>query len=176
MSLQFAFFSILAVFAIASGIFTITQKNPLASAIGLIFHFFMLAGLYLTLQAQFLAVVQIMVYAGAIMVLIVFVIMLLNLGDEKGLRGSLEFKHFVAILLAGVFALQLVVAFLIVSSGKEMLSDKSLYLGTVEVIGAELYTNYILPVISIAVLLTAAILGAVVLAKKNLNGKSEVKN
>ena len=71
---------------IASGFVTITSKNPVVSAMALVFHFFMLAGLYLNMHAQFMAVLQVLVYAGAIMVLVIFVIMLLNLGDEEKLK------------------------------------------------------------------------------------------
>jgi NADH-quinone oxidoreductase subunit J len=166
-SLQFFLFGVLAIFAIGSGIFVISHKSPVASALGLVFHFFMLAGLYLTLSAQFLAVVQVMVYAGAIMVLFIFVIMLLNL-TERAKYIYFKFRHSIAILLSAVFLVQVVVLFLLFSSGKTQLSDNVFAQGTVESLGAELYTNYILPVISIAVLLTASIIGAVVLAKRKL--------
>ena len=85
-NLTFILFSILAVLAIASAVVTISTKHPVRAALALVFHFFMLAGIYLTLQAQFVAVMQILVYAGAIMVLVVFVIMLLNLGNDEYLK------------------------------------------------------------------------------------------
>ena len=75
-------FIVLSIFAIISALITVFNKHPIRSALALIFHFFMLAGIYLTLAAQFLAVMQIIVYAGAIMVLVIFVIMLLNQTDE----------------------------------------------------------------------------------------------
>ena len=78
MPIDYIVFGILAVLAIASAVITISSRHPIISAMSLVAHFFMLAGLYLTLQAQFIAVLQILVYAGAIMVLVIFVIMQKN--------------------------------------------------------------------------------------------------
>lgn len=86
MNIQIIAFFVLGLLAVATGILLVTRRNPVSAAVSLIMHFFALAGLYLTLQAQFIAAVQILVYAGAIMVLVVFVIMLLNLGKEDALK------------------------------------------------------------------------------------------
>ena len=129
----------------------------------------MLAGLYLTLQAQFIAVLQILIYAGAIMVLVVFVIMLLNTGDEGSQREKLTSLRVVAILLATAFVFQIVSVLMVFTSNNTAPATSALAIGTVENLGKELYTNYILPVIAIGVLLTATIVGAVILAKRHLD-------
>jgi NADH-quinone oxidoreductase subunit J len=168
LSLQFFMFSVLAVFAIASAVFVIINKNPIASAIGLVFHFFMLAGLYLTLQAQFIAVLQILIYAGAIMVLVVFVIMLLNVGVEEKLKEKININRAVALILSIVFVAQIGLFIILNQSNKNILSNNSLTQGTVEALGKELFTNYLVPFIIIGILLTVAIIGAVILAKRRL--------
>lgn len=175
MSVTFIFFAITAILAIASGIVTISSRNPVVSAISLIFHFFMLAGLYLTLQAQFIAVIQVLVYAGAIMVLVVFVIMLLNLGKEHMREEVFSFRKAAAFLLAPALVLMLISVFLMKPGSSSNIKDTiefngtSYTAGSVELIADVLYTNYLFPFEAIAILLIAAILGAVVLAKRNLH-------
>lgn len=163
------FFLLLGGLAIASGIVTISSKNPLASAVSLVFHFFMLAGLYLTLQAQFVAVIQILVYAGAIMVLVIFVIMLLNLGDEKILKDKFNYRKVLAVVVAGALALQLVVAYFANSSGKSAFPSIAGINGTAEAIGMKLFNNYLFPFEITSILLLLAIVGAIVLAKRRLD-------
>ena len=175
MSVTFIFFSIAAILAIASAVVTITSRNPVASALALVFHFFMLAGIYLTLQAQFIAAIQILVYAGAIMVLVIFVIMLLNLGKEKLKEEIYSFRKASAIVLAPVLVLLFISVFLLQPSengllpGTVVFNGQTYEAGSIELIGDVLYNNYIFPIEAIAVLLVAAILGAVVLAKRNVN-------
>lgn len=169
MSLTFIFFAVLSIIAIASGVVTISSKNPVVSAMALVVQFFMLAGLYLTLNAQFIAVIQILVYAGAIMVLVVFVIMLLNLGDEEKLKENFNLRIGIAIAFAFVFLLQFLTIFLTKPSGLSNLAPNSITQGTVEGIGQELYTNYLLPFIAISIVLVAAIVGAVILAKRKID-------
>jgi len=167
---QYLFFTILATLAVASAIVTITSKNPVASAIALIFHFFMLSGLYLTLQAQFVAVVQILVYAGAIMVLVVFVIMLLNLGKERELDSEgFNTRKIVGGLFAAVLIVEFIAIYMSVSLHKEFITKESIDQGTIEAIGKVLFANYLVPIQAIGVLLLAAIVGAVLLAKRRIN-------
>ena len=103
MNLQVILFAIFAIGAVASALLTITRRNPVASAMSLVAHFFMLSGLYLTLEAQFVAAVQVLVYAGAIMVLVVFVIMLLNLGKEQQLAERGKLGMWPAAIVIGIF-------------------------------------------------------------------------
>lgn len=169
MSLTVLFFSILSVLAIASAIVTISSKHPVRSAMALVVHFFMLAGLYLTLQAQFVAVMQILVYAGAIMVLVVFVIMLLNLGNDEYIRKDFKTKQLTGVLLAMAFSFMLVTAFARHFSGLTKIPDVAASQATSQAIGLEMFTNYLVPFEAIGVLLLGAIIGAVVLAKRDID-------
>ncbi|MBI3586049.1 MAG: NADH-quinone oxidoreductase subunit J [Ignavibacteriales bacterium] len=148
----------------------ITRRSPVMSALYLILNFFALAGLYLTLHAQFIAVIQILVYAGAIMVLFLFVIMLLNLGDEKKLSEKMSYKK---IIPAGLSFGLLMELLYIVSYAKSDLPlthiERATEIGTVEYVGKALFTDFLFPFEVTSILLLAAIIGAVVLAKKKLD-------
>lgn len=139
------------------------------SAFALIFNFFMLAGLYLTLNAQFIAVIQILVYAGAIMVLVVFVIMLLNLSNEERLTERFDFRRAVAIGLGLVFIIQILIAVFIPKTVNANLHPDSTKIGTAQFIGKVLYSNYLVPFEVVGILLISAIIGAIVLAKRKID-------
>ncbi|MFP4370320.1 MAG: NADH-quinone oxidoreductase subunit J [Candidatus Kapaibacterium sp.] len=160
-------FMILGVLAIASAVFTISSKHPVASAMGLVVHFFMLSGLYLTLQAQFLAVIQILIYAGAIMVLVIFVIMLLNLGKEELVQAKYNTRQLTGIFLATVMVLLMLTAIL-PGGGIIGLHPDAYSNGTPQAIGTSLYTNYLFAFEAISILLLSAIVGAIILAKRKL--------
>ena len=100
-------FIFLAVLAIGSGLGMVLNKNTVNSALFLVLNMVSIAGIYLLLQAQFLALIQILVYAGAIMVLFLFVIMLLNLDDEQSLFNKIRAKYISAFFL-GVITLSLI--------------------------------------------------------------------
>jgi NADH-quinone oxidoreductase subunit J len=169
LSLTYIFFTVLAILAIASAISTVANKNPVASAISLVFHFFMLAGLYLTLQAQFIAIIQVLVYAGAIMVLVVFVIMLLNLGNEENIIEKYNLKKILGILLSCAFVVELIAIFFISIPANHQLSKNAVNIGTVQNIGNSLFSENVLAIEAIGLLLLVAVLGAIVLAKRKLN-------
>ncbi len=169
MSLLYFFFAILSILAIASAIITITSKNPVRSAFALVVHFFMLAGLYLTLNAQFVAVIQVLVYAGAIMVLVIFVIMLLNLTDEKRLNEKFNFRIILAILFGIAFVAQIAFISFAKNPLNVNLHQNSATIGTAQSIGTALYTNYLVPFEVVGILLVVAIIGAIVLAKRKVN-------
>ena len=163
------FFYLLSVVALVSAILMITRRSPVVSVLYLILNFFSLAGLYLTLNAQFIAVIQIIVYAGAIMVLFLFVVMLLRLGDEAQLTETLNYRKLIAIGLA--IALFLEIAYIIGFRGGEghlTQAPNSVSIGTVESIGREMFTRYLFPFEVTSMILLAAIVGAVVLAKRHL--------
>lgn len=162
------FFTIFSIIAIASAVATIASKNPVTSAIALVTHFFMLAGIYLTLQAQFLAVLQVLVYAGAIMVLVVFVILLLNVGKELKSSSLYTWKTGVAIFLAFMLATQLILVITGTSKWHHKFADNAIKNGQVETVGKALFTDFLLPFEMIALLLLVAVIGALVLAKKNV--------
>lgn len=168
MSLTFIFFAIIAVFSIASAIVTISAKSPVVSAVSLIFNFFMLSGLYLILNAQFIAAIQILVYAGAIMVLVIFVIMLLNLGKEEPVIKAFNLRKILAVIFVAIMITQFAMIFLLNKSGMKYLAANSATQSTVQSVGKALYTDYLLPFEAISILLLAAIVGAIVLAKRKL--------
>lgn len=132
----------------------------------LVVHFFMLAGLYLTLNAQFLAVIQVLVYAGAIMVLVVFVIMLLNLSDEAQLKERLNFRKIIAAFFAVGLIIQFTTMYIGVSAKNAYLPRESFEIGTAQSIGKDLFSQYLVPFEAISLLLVVAIIGAIVLSKR----------
>lgn len=171
MSAEVILFLAVGGFAIALAVLMVVQRNPLMSAIYLIGNFFCIALLYLQLRAQLLAVLQVVVYTGAIMVLVVFVIMLLNLGDEKRLTEQLDTKKIVGLVL--VFGFLLEVLFIVGGSEAEptraTLHPDAGSIGTVESMGTALFGKFLLPFELTSFLLLAAIVGAVVLAKRRVH-------
>ncbi len=167
------FFWIFGVIAMGSALLCITRKNPIGSALWLVVTLFALAALFVLLDAQFIAVLQVLVYAGAIMVLFLFVIMLLNLGrpgptDIKGPVGVL-----VATVLAGALLLQLrVLSQATLPPGIQLpagtISALQQQQGMVGSVANPLFAAYLVPFEIASVLLLAAIVGAVVLAKRKL--------
>ncbi len=160
-------FLIAAAAAVISALMMITRRNPIKAVLFLIVNFFCLSVLYLFLMAQFIAVIQILVYAGAIMVLFLFVIMLLNLGNEEALGEKKTGKQLVAALLGSAVILELVLGMQIPwQTGTGRLSDRAAEIGTIESIGKALYTQYLFPFEVTSVLLLAAMVGVIILAKK----------
>lgn len=168
MSLEIITFSILALIGLASAIMLILQKNPVYSALLLILHFLALAGLYLLLNAQFIAVLQILVYAGAIMVLFVFVIMLLNLQNEEALKDPFNLKRIIATILGVILLLQFGVFFFIKAKYDLDIqpSPNSIEAGSVKKIGELLFTTYLIPFEITSFVLLVGIIAAIVLAKR----------
>lgn len=162
-------FMFLAAGAIIAAVAMVLQRNPVMSAISLIANFFCLAGLYLLLRAQLLAVLQIAVYAGAIMVLVVFVIMLLNLGNEEKLAERFGVRTMLGLGVVLVFALEMLYLFMEthVLSGIQPMHPEAASIGTVESMGMALFTRFLLPLQATGMLLFAAIIGALILAKKH---------
>jgi NADH-quinone oxidoreductase subunit J len=165
---SFVFF-FLAACAVTTAVLMVIQRNPVMSAILLIANFFCLAGLYLLLRAQLLAVLQIAVYAGAIMVLVVFVIMLLNLGDEEKLAERISLRATVGVILVAVLLLEILY---IVTGGWPggllVHPAPAEDVGTVESMGMVLFTKFLFPLQLTGLLLLAAIIGAILLAKKKI--------
>jgi NADH-quinone oxidoreductase subunit J len=164
--MQIIFF-ILAGVALVSGGLVVFQRHPLRSALWLIVNFFAVAGIYLLAHAEFIAAIQVIVYAGAIMVLFLFVIMLLNLRQpEEELRFMHLGQKVGGIILAGFTVLVLIYGIMkvVLPPGKAALPG----LGNTESIARLLFTDYLLPFEVTSVLLLVAIVGAVVLAKTRL--------
>jgi len=155
-------FILFAGMAIGCALAVVAQRNPLYSAISLVGVFISLACLYVTLAAPFIAAVQVIVYAGAIMVLVVFVIMLLNVEQEERGRNRLKFLVPTAIGLAAILIAE--VAFILFSVGNPppAVSD----IGLTSSIGTQLFTRYLLPFEITSILLLMAIVGAMTLARR----------
>ncbi|MCU0427514.1 MAG: NADH-quinone oxidoreductase subunit J [Candidatus Kapabacteria bacterium] len=169
MNLATGAFFVFAAGAIATAILMITRKNAIPAALCLIAHFFCLSGLYLTLQAQLLATMQILVYAGAIMVLVVFVIMLLNLGEEAKHAKASQLRPLAVVVFVGILALQLLALLMGQQSAYTELPPKASLVGSVGELGRVLYTDYLFPFEAVSLLLLAAVVGAVVIAKRQLD-------
>ena len=156
-------FILFAGMAIGCALAVVAQRNPLYNAIALIGVFISLACLYVTLAAPFIAAVQVIVYAGAIMVLVVFVIMLLNVEhEERRRRNRLKFLVPAAIVLAAVLIAE--VAFMLVSVTNPPPAVSNI--GLTGSIGAQLFTRYLLPFEITSILLLMAIVGAMTLARR----------
>jgi len=168
MTLEIVLFIVFGLISLTSAILMITRVNPVVSALFLIVNFASLAGLYLTLNAQFIAVAQVIVYAGAIMVFFLFVIMLINPEHEKRfLEYKPQIKIFAVVVSILIFVQIVYIIFLSKPSGK--LSKEviqSIKAGTIEEIGKQMFINYVLPFEAVGYLLLAAAIGALVLAKK----------
>lgn len=170
MTLEVILFILFAAIATVSSVLMITRSNTVIAALFLILNFGALAGLYLLLNAQFLAVTQVIVYAGAIMVLFLFVIMLLKPEHEQSVTKIKGIKVFAFAIALLVF---IQIAYLIfASSVTQKVSPNvqaSINAGTIETIGRELFTNYLLPFEAAGFLLLAATIGALILAKKKID-------
>jgi len=166
MTLEIILFILFAAVAAVSAVVMITRSDAVISALFLVLNFASLAGLYLLLNAQFIAVAQVIVYAGAIMVLFLFVIMLLR-PHKENILGNKPAIKIIAIVVAALVFIQ--IAYMIFFSGSDEITGElaaSVKAGTVESIGRELFTNYVIPFEAAGFLLLAATIGALVIAKK----------
>ena len=160
--------------AIVSAIMTITRRSPVASALWLIQSFFALAAIYTLMQAYFIGIIQILVYAGAIMVLFLFVIMLLNLGDDyqadmrsnvwKAVAGGTGLI-LIALLARAVVGEQAPLGGVVNSV---FLPTQTVERDAVGVIGIPMYSDFIVHLQVTGILLLIAVVGAVVLAKRRI--------
>lgn len=157
-------FYLLAAISVLTALMVVFSKSPIYSVMWLIACFFSIAGHYVMLNAQFLAIVHIIVYAGAIMVLMLFTVMLLNLNKETEPHKSLLTKGS-AVISGGLLFLVLLAAMRSSSLGKYS-APETTDAGFVQQVGMKLFTDYLLPFEMTSVLFIAAMIGAVVLAKK----------
>lgn len=163
-----AFFYIFAVVAVITGLVVITHRNAIYSAIALVITFFSLAAIYILLNAQFIAAVQVIVYAGAIMVLFLFVIMLLSAGDSTP-KEPFSVQRVLGVIFAALLLAQVVVLFKAakLTGVKDQITPELVqHAGSTELIGNALFTRYLFPFEVVSILLLLAIIGAVVLGRK----------
>lgn len=161
-------FVLFAIIAVVAAINVVIQTHPISSALSLIGVMGSLAVLYLLLGADFLAMAQIIVYAGAIMVLFIFVIMLLNTAGESG-RGRSRMAQFLGVPALIVFLGLLCYYLQRLYPGAEHVFLGGFTGGTARDIGHALFTTYLLPFEVTSVLILIAIIGAIVLARKEMD-------
>ncbi len=149
------------------------HRNPLYSAISLVGVFISLSCIYVTLAAPFIAAVQILIYAGAIMVLVVFVIMLLNLDEDKPLN-RLQYLWALGGGLGVILLGQTLFIFYAVMKPPNHTVDPATSAGKTIDLGRAMYTQYLLPVEIVGVLLMMAVIGAVILARRLRQPKLEL--
>jgi NADH-quinone oxidoreductase subunit J len=165
-------FLALAALAVVAAFNVILQRNPIYSAIGLIVVLCSLAALFLTLNAQFISAMQIIVYAGAIMVLFVFVIMLLNIRTEESRTDRQKYLKWLAAPLFLALLAEVIAVVRYVRQTPQPLpsanavSEPEKVLGTVESIAHGMFTDYVLPFEATSVLILMAIVGAMYLARR----------
>jgi NADH-quinone oxidoreductase subunit J len=158
-----AIFYVLSAVMVASAVMTITRKNPVHSAVFLVLAFLCLAGIFVILEAEFLAAVQVLVYAGGIMVLFLFVVMLVNLDETEG--PARTWQAAVGSLLVVGLVLLLMSTFVdwrppAVPEAPALREGG----GNLQAVGASLYQDYLLPFEVASLLLLVAMVGAVILA------------
>ena len=159
------FFYIFAALTVFGSIIVVSHKNPVASAISMVLTFFFTAVLFILLRAQFIAAIQVLVYAGAIIVLFLFTVMFLNIKEEalefdaKDITKKITFL-IIIIAVVGYFASMLTI-------NLNPASEVSENFGTVESVGSLLFTEYLLPFELTSVLIVAAIIGVVSIARRS---------
>lgn len=165
------FFAYFAFAIVLLSILVITRKNPVHSILWMLLLFFHIAGLYLFLNAEFMAAIQIIVYAGGILVLFLFVVMLISLKEEIKIArfiGAWPSGLTFAVALFIVFTMSLR-SFIIGQQGKytiELIKKES----NIQVLGKLLYTDFLFPFEVASLILLVAIIGAIVLAKRKVKG------
>lgn len=158
-------FWFLSALAIAAAAGVVLSKSPIYSVLSLIVVFFAISGHYILMNAQFLAIVNIIVYAGAIMVLFLFVIMLMNLNADAEPAKNIYLK--VAGVIAGMCLLIVIVAALNKSAEIKISLTRGSDIGLIKNLGRTLFNNYLIPFEISSVLFLSAMVGAVVIGKKD---------
>ena len=156
-----------ALIAVGSAILVVLNRNAVYSAIFLVLCFFSLAMIYLLLEAYFLAVLEIFIYAGAIMVLFLFVVMLLNLVREKALPHFMKFQRALSLMLVILFFFG-VSLIMVDGSGELHQPTIKFSSGSVYALGEALFTKFLLPFEVASLLLLVALIGTVYLAKRKI--------
>ncbi|MGB8190541.1 MAG: NADH-quinone oxidoreductase subunit J [Chitinophagaceae bacterium] len=165
MSVTQILFWLLSILALVGAINVVISKNPVFSVLWLILTFFSISGHYILLNAQFLAVVNIIVYAGAIMVLFLFVIMLMNLNKDMVPQTN-KWLKMAGVIAGGCMLLVLVAALKNADTAKQLAQTKEGNIGLINYLGKALFNEYVVPFEISSVLFLSAMVGAVVIGKK----------
>ena len=167
---NFIFFYFASVILLTA-VLVVALRNPIFSALSLLIMFFHVAGLYVTLHAEFLAAIQIIVYAGAILVLYLFVVMLLNLKREERFHRQVLIAVFLGLTLFAEALLLLLRGEDSMGSIAELAEPSGSAVGNTESIGEVLYSTYLFPFEVASLVLLVAMIGAVILSKKDIFAK-----
>ncbi len=164
--LDLVFFGLATLFVLLGGVATVASRNPIRSAMGLLTTILGIAGMMLLLSAEFLAVIQVLVYAGAVVILFIFVIMLLGAAATSQRDTKTAIARYIG---AGVFALMSIGTFILLArtgDGKPAILPRApVGFGGIERIGHELFTNMLVPFELSGALLLVAVVGAVAVAR-----------
>ena len=159
-------FFLVAFLAVASAVYFVFARNPLYSVLSLIVTFFSIAAMYILLNAQFLGIVQVIVYAGAIMVLFLYVLMMLNLNKNDESKKQ-NLSKFMGVFAAGILLIGLLGAFKGLK-GNSFAGNVDSSVGLTKNLGRLLFNEYVLPFELASILILAGIVGAVLIGKKDL--------
>ena len=155
--------------AIFAAVMVITRRSPIHSAMFLVLNFICIAVLYLLLSSQFIAIVQVMIYAGAIMMLVIFVIMLLNVEEEEKRKMRVSPAKVIGVLLVLILFAQLIYGVgvqVLPGEWGEFTSKRMDQIGDIKAIAGLLFTKFLFPFEIASILLLVGIIGAVILSKK----------
>jgi len=168
LNIEQVLFGAFAVLTLLSAALVIFAKSPVNSAMALVSTFFFLAGIYILLWAHTVAALQVLVYAGAIMVLFLFVIMLLNLGEEApGPRMTLG-RIAGGAASAGLLVVLVMAIARVPNRVAPLVGGEAAEFGTLKLVGATIFTQWLLPFEAVSLLLLVAMVGAVVVAKSRI--------
>lgn len=159
-------FFLVAFLGVASAVYFVFARNPLYSVLSLIVTFFSIAAMYILLNAQFLGIVQVIVYAGAIMVLFLYVLMMLNLNKNDESKKQ-NLSKFIGVFAAGILLIGLLGAFKGLK-GNSFAGNVDSSVGLTKNLGRLLFNEYVLPFELASILILAGIVGAVLIGKKDL--------
>ena len=162
--MEAALFILFGAVAVGGSIMVVTRRHPMASALYLILSLFAVAALFVLRQAHFLAAIQVIVYAGAVVVLFIFVIMLINVPEDRLPVERATTMRVLGVLAAGFFILEAA----LLARRFAMPKVPAAGVGTVEAVGRALFTDYLLAFEVTSVLILAAMVGAIALAKKKI--------
>ena len=162
--MELPFFILFGAIAVGGAIMVVTRRHPMASALYLILSLFAVAALFVLRQAHFLAAIQVIVYAGAVVVLFIFVIMLINVPEDRLPVERVTAMRVLGVIAAGLLLLESAVIARRFAMPRIPAND----VGTVEAVGRALFTDYLLAFELTSVLLLGAVIGAIALAKKKI--------
>jgi NADH-quinone oxidoreductase subunit J len=165
-------FYVLATLILGFAVLVVSTRNTVHAVLFLVLNFLAVAALYVMLTAQFLAVIQVLVYVGGIVVLYLFVVMLVNLKRQPEDHSAPQRRNWLAFGLSGLVLVQLAAILawggFVAPAGPNMAENSDLALNNVERIGMLLYTDYLIPFEVASMLLLVAMVGAIILAKREL--------